>query len=91
MKHHTVTVICHTPAAPQAVWNLLADSATWPDWSPVRVMSIERSAPDGGDGVGAIRSLKTALATSRDNNAAPATTTTRKARSRTAPRRCGAR
>ncbi len=66
MKHHTVTAICHTPAAPESVWELLADSATWPDWSPVRVMSIERTAPDGGDGVGAIRSLKTALATSRE-------------------------
>lgn len=66
MKHHTVTVTRHTPAAPEAVWELLADSTTWPDWSPVRVMTIERSAPDGSDGVGAIRSLKTSLATSRE-------------------------
>ena len=66
MKQHTITATRHTPAAPEAVWELLADSATWPDWSPVRVMTIERSAPDGGDGVGAIRVLDTALATSRE-------------------------
>ena len=66
MKHHTVTATRHTPAAQTAVWDLLANSATWPDWSPVRVMTIERSAPDGGDGVGAIRSLRTSLATSRE-------------------------
>ena len=66
MRHHTITAISHTAATPEVVWELLADSTTWPDWSPVRVMSIERSAPDGGDGVGAIRTLKTALATSRE-------------------------
>ncbi len=66
MKQHTVTATRHTSAAPAGVWQLLADSSTWPDWSPVRDMTIERSAPDGGDGVGAIRSLKTSLATSRE-------------------------
>lgn len=66
MKQQTVTATRHTTAKPEAAWELLADSSTWPDWSPVRVMTIERSAPDGGDGVGAIRSLKTSLATSRE-------------------------
>ncbi len=66
MKHHTVTATHLTTATPRAVWDLLADSSTWTDWSPVRVMAIERTAPDGGDGVGAIRSLKTSLATSRE-------------------------
>lgn len=65
-KHHTVTATRHAAAAPHVVWQLLADSSTWPDWSPVRVMTVERRAPDGGDGVGAIRSLQTALATSRE-------------------------
>ena len=66
MKHHTVTATRYTSAPPEVVWHLLADSATWPDWSPVRVMTIERPAADGSDGVGAIRSLKTSLATSRE-------------------------
>jgi hypothetical protein len=66
MKQHTVTATHLTSASPEAVWDLLAHSSTWTDWSPVRVMTIERSAPDGGDGVGAIRSLKTSLATSRE-------------------------
>lgn len=66
LKHHTVTATRHTSAPQAAVRDLLADSATWPDWSPVRVMTVERRAPDGCDGVGAIRSLKTSLATSRE-------------------------
>jgi uncharacterized protein YndB with AHSA1/START domain len=66
MTHHTVTVTRPSTAAPHAVWPLLADASTWPHWSPVRTMTIERPAPDGSDGVGAIRRLKTALATSRE-------------------------
>jgi hypothetical protein len=49
-------------AAPAAVWRLLLDARTWPDWSTVDSLDAERSSgldPDGRDGVGAVRAFRT--------------------------------
>ena len=46
-----------TTADPDAVWRLLGDSSTWPDWTPIDEYEPER--PGGGDGVGEIRRFRT--------------------------------
>ena len=52
------TVSATTSAPVDAVWALLADATTWPQWAPmVRTMRYEREGDTERDGVGAIRFL----------------------------------
>src|ERR1700730_17601419 len=60
------TVSSSSKAAPAAVFALLTDAATWPAWSPIGSFELERAAPYGGVGVGAIRRFRTGPATSRE-------------------------
>lgn len=46
-----------TSASPAAVWTLLADSSSWPTWTPIEEGVIER--PAESDGTGEIRRFKT--------------------------------
>ena len=46
-----------TAADPDAVWRLLGDSSTWPDWTPIDEYEPER--PGGTDGTGEIRRFRT--------------------------------
>jgi uncharacterized protein YndB with AHSA1/START domain len=59
---HEVT----TSASPEAVFALLADGSTWPDWSPID--SFELVTPGDGtpEGVGAIRVFHTGKIHSRE-------------------------
>lgn len=43
-------------AEPAALWALLDDSASWPEWTPIESCEIERPR---GDGVNEIRRFKT--------------------------------
>ena len=60
------TVVSSSKAPPRAVFALLADAATWPEWSPIGSFEPERAAPDGGVGVGAIRRFRTVRTISRE-------------------------
>jgi hypothetical protein len=53
------SAVATTPADPDAVYDLLADGATWPDWSPITSFHLDRPGHDGAEGVGAIRHWKT--------------------------------
>jgi len=49
-------------APPAVVWRLLVDARTWPIWSAVDSLVVERSSgldPDGHDLVGAVRAFRT--------------------------------
>jgi uncharacterized protein YndB with AHSA1/START domain len=46
-----------TQAEPAAVWRLLDDSSSWPSWTPIESVDIER--PGGADGLGEVRKFKT--------------------------------
>lgn len=46
-----------TAAAPSQVWSLLADSTTWPHWTPIERAVIDR--PAAPDGTGELRSFTT--------------------------------
>ena len=59
-SHYDVTATSAAP--PAAVWRLLVDARTWPDWSTVTGLDTERSSgldPDGHDPVGAVRAFRT--------------------------------
>jgi uncharacterized protein YndB with AHSA1/START domain len=55
MKRHHVAVTATTSASPAAVYALLADSTTWPAWSPMDSVELERAGTPAPEGVGAIR------------------------------------
>lgn len=45
-------------APPEAVWALLADITTWSTWGAWESTTLQREAPGGGEGVGAVRELR---------------------------------
>ncbi|MGI8632864.1 MAG: SRPBCC family protein [Solirubrobacterales bacterium] len=53
-----------TTAEPAAVWELLADSSTWPSWTSID--SHEQERPPGPDGTGEIRRFKNGPLTIRE-------------------------
>jgi uncharacterized protein YndB with AHSA1/START domain len=60
------TVQAQTTAAPEVVYRLLADGASWPGWSPIGSFRLEREGSAGGESVGAIRVFTTAGLRSRE-------------------------
>jgi uncharacterized protein YndB with AHSA1/START domain len=44
-----------TSASPAAVYALLRDGATWPDWTDISTFALEREGADAPEGLGAIR------------------------------------
>lgn len=60
MLTYDVTAVSTAP--PAAVWRLLVDARTWPTWSPVDSLVVDRSSgldPGGEDPVGAVRAFRT--------------------------------
>lgn len=52
-------------AAPAAVWSLLDDSSTWPEWTSIDSFELER-APDPATGLGEVRRFRTGPITVRE-------------------------
>jgi len=59
---HTVT----TTADPAAVFALLADGSTWPEWSPIGSFDLIEPGAGTPEGVGAIRVFSTGRIKSRE-------------------------
>ena len=62
-------VIEHTATAeadPAAVFRLLADGSTWPDWSPLGSFELLEAGDGSPEGVGAIRLFTTGRVKSRE-------------------------
>jgi hypothetical protein len=61
-----IDVSAHSQAAPEAVFRLLADGASWPVWSPIESFELERPGDPPPEGVGAIRVFRKGRTTGRD-------------------------
>lgn len=66
MSVHRIDVHATSPASPEAVWALLADATTWPEWSDFEEATIEQPDADGGQGVGSRRRFKVGRTRSRE-------------------------
>lgn len=66
MKRQAISERAHSAAEPPAVYGLLRDGASWPTWSPLGSFELEQPAPEGGEGIGAIRVFRTRRVTSRE-------------------------
>jgi uncharacterized protein YndB with AHSA1/START domain len=60
-----IDVTRHIAASPAAVWRLLDDSSSWPDWTSIDSHEEERPR-DGGTGLGEIRLFHTGRITVRE-------------------------
>ena len=61
IEHHATT-----NADPATVYALLRDGASWPDWSPIDSVELERPGDTEPEGVGAVRVLRSGRVTGRD-------------------------
>jgi polyketide cyclase/dehydrase/lipid transport protein len=66
MRRRQMDVRAHSRAAPDAVFGLLADGASWPRWSPIEAFELERPGDPPPEGVGAIRVFRRGRTTGRD-------------------------
>ncbi len=57
MAPTTIEIQHRADAGPDAIWALLADVDTWADWGEWDSTRLQKPAPDGGAGVGAVREL----------------------------------
>ena len=61
IEHHATTT-----ADPATVYALLRDGASWPEWSPIDSVELERPGDAEPEGVGAVRVLRSGRVTGRD-------------------------
>jgi hypothetical protein len=61
IEHHATT-----PADPATVYALLRDGTSWPDWSPIDSVELEREGDTEPEGVGAVRVLRSGRVKGRD-------------------------
>ena len=66
MKRREINVTAVTPATAEVVYGLLADHTTWPAWSTIESVEIERPGDPPPEGVGAIRVNRRGRTTGRD-------------------------
>lgn len=67
--HVNFEVSAQSTADPDRIWELLAEGATWPTWSPIGRFALEKEGHEGhegGESLGAIRSFKTGTVNSRE-------------------------
>ena len=65
IEHHATST-----ADPATVFSLLREGATWPSWSPIESVELERQGADEPEGVGAVRVLRRGRVEGRDTIAA---------------------
>ena len=66
MRRRHIEVTAETPAPAEVVYGLLADGSSWPAWSPIESVEIERPGDAPPEGVGAIRVNRRGRTTGRD-------------------------
>jgi uncharacterized protein YndB with AHSA1/START domain len=66
MRQHTIDVDATSSASPEAVFDLLTDGTTWPNWSSIESFELERAGDPPPEGVGAIRIFRRGRTTGRD-------------------------
>jgi uncharacterized protein YndB with AHSA1/START domain len=61
-----IDITVSTPASPETVYALLTDGSTWPRWTPMDSVELEKEGDPAPEGPGAIRVNKKGRTTGRD-------------------------
>jgi hypothetical protein len=61
IEHHATST-----ADPATVFSLLREGATWPSWSPIESVELERQGAHEPEGIGAVRVLRRGRVEGRD-------------------------
>jgi uncharacterized protein YndB with AHSA1/START domain len=54
-KQFSIVATARSTGSRHDVFRLLADSSTWPRWTPFTEVNVIEQAPGGGEGVGAVK------------------------------------
>ena len=65
-KTREIDIRVTTTATPEAVFALLADGSTWPSWTSIESVTLERTGSPTPEGPGAIRVNRRGRVTGRD-------------------------
>jgi hypothetical protein len=66
VRRRHVEVTARSQATPDAVFSLLVDGSTWPEWSPIESFELERAGEPPPEGPGAVRVFRRGRTTGRD-------------------------
>ncbi|MGH2941240.1 MAG: SRPBCC family protein [Solirubrobacteraceae bacterium] len=66
MRRQHIDITTTTAARPAAVYALLTDGASWPEWSPIDSFELEKPGAEAPEGVGAVRVLRSGRTEGRD-------------------------
>jgi hypothetical protein len=66
MKRIAIDVSARSQAAPEEVFGLLVDGASWPVWSPIESFELERQGEPPPEGPGAVRVFRKGRTIGRD-------------------------
>jgi hypothetical protein len=66
MRRRTIDITVESGAEPHTLYLLLTDGATWPTWSPIESVELERPGDPPPEGVGTIRRQRRGRTTGRD-------------------------
>jgi Polyketide cyclase / dehydrase and lipid transport len=66
MRRQQIDIRTTTLAGPAAVYALITDGASWPDWSPIDSFELEKEGVGGPEGVGAVRVFRNGRIEGRD-------------------------
>jgi hypothetical protein len=66
VRRQEIDVRTYSRAGPEVVFDLMADGASWPSWSPIESFELERPGDPAPEGVGAIRVFRRGRTTGRD-------------------------
>jgi Polyketide cyclase / dehydrase and lipid transport len=66
MRRQLIDITASSAAGPAAVYELLTNGATWPDWSPIDSFELEKEGADRPEGIGAVRVFRRGRTEGRD-------------------------
>jgi len=66
MRRQLIDITTTTLADPAALYALLRDGASWPDWSPIDSFELEKQGADAPEGIGAVRVFRNGRIEGRD-------------------------